>query len=114
MGEFDLIHVGLKGIGDDGLHKCEVRLGFFDQQAKERSEVIAELYLPLDLGVSLEELREQVRVAALSHFQEAVRLLGQHTTGDLHQAAQDASARQQEALRDEAEATIAEALRFDP
>lgn len=113
MREFDLLHVGFKGIGDDGFHRCEIHLGFSDQETDQRSEVMVELYIPLDLDSSLEQLREQVRAAALVRLQEAVKLLERHSTSELHQAAQDVSSRQEEARQRRAGVQIARDLGFD-
>ena len=64
MANFDLIHIKCVGLTDSGLHCCNVRLGFWDDDLSVSPEIDVTVYIEADLDASLRELREQAKVAA--------------------------------------------------
>ena len=90
MADFDLFQVQLAGVDDAGLLTGKVRIGFWDSQISERSNIEVPVFLQSNLDLSFRELREEAKSQALELLQRAAQLLETNTTDQLHEAALEA------------------------
>mgnify|MGYP001212025938 CR=1 FL=1 len=93
MANYDLFHVKLGGITDNGMLHGTVTVGFWDDLQSERYNVEVPVRFPANLDASLRELREQAKDAALGLLQKATKLLEEHSADELHQSGQEEFAR---------------------
>ncbi len=89
MIEFSVFHVKVEGVNDDGLTRTEVKIAFWDTEASQAIKVEVPAFLAVDLDSSLRDVREKAKEAALGVLLQAVSLLTEHSTDQLHQLGMD-------------------------
>lgn len=110
MHNLELYHTKFTGISDTGLVGCEVMLGFSGEGLNDGPSITLSFDLKAELDASFRDMREQAKAAALGLIQTAAKLLEEHSSEQLHQAALDELARQEEETQNRSRGFLANAI----
>lgn len=94
MGNLDLLHIKISGVGDDGFTKGEMRLGFWDKERQDRVILDIPTFFKADLESSLGDVRELIATNAAHFLREVADLIGSNTAEDLQEMATAEKGRQ--------------------
>lgn len=90
--EFDSFYTKFGGINDDGTISATVIVGFSERNeaSSARTDIDVPVTLQANPSLSLDELRELAKDAALEVLRKAEKFLGQYSADQLHKNAQSA------------------------